>query len=185
MAYSSKSDVQTAAEEPLRVSAAELLLAELMPRKIHLPGGSFVQVDAVSDSPPILGEIFARVGRLRGGQIKKVAEDALKLVTVRSAVPGWASARLVLIFASEEASASVAGWLAEALAYWRVETLTVEIHETMRQRLIDAQLSQTMQSPEGSKFVYSDEDLQHLEFHDAEGRPIPAEDLLRRNLPPA
>jgi hypothetical protein len=47
-----------------------------------------VKVDAVADDESVLAEIFARQGRLKGSQQKKVGIDALKLITVARMRPG-------------------------------------------------------------------------------------------------
>lgn len=100
--------VQTTAEIALRAEASRLLGADLTARRLTLPGENHVAVDGVADDPRILCEIFARVGTLKGGQVKKIAEDLLKLVTVRRLLPEWADARIVRAFASEEARGGLA-----------------------------------------------------------------------------
>jgi hypothetical protein len=181
--------VQTAAEIALRAEASRLLGADLTARRLTLPGGNHVAVDGVADEPRILCEIFARVGTLKGGQVKKIAEDLLKLVTVRQLLPEWAGARIVLVFASQEAHGSVRGWLLEAVRAWNAELLVVPVEPGLRERLLAAQQGQWMGYPAAADPAASDQaggsarrraerfsygDDAGLTFYDADGAPIAA-----------
>lgn len=86
----------------------------LGPMTLTLPGGARVDVDGVAPDHSVFVEAFAHQGRMKDSQPKKVAQDALKLITIRRDYP---DARVVLAFADELASRSVLGkgWLAEAL----------------------------------------------------------------------
>lgn len=68
----------------------------------------------------VLVEAFAHQGELRGAQLKKVSEDAFKLVTLARGRTGM---RLIVAFADELAAKSFLGrsWKAEALQLWGVE----------------------------------------------------------------
>ena len=83
---------------------------------------------------------------MKGSQPRKVAQDALKLITLRRAHP---NARLVLEFGDEAAARSVLGrgWLAEAIRTWDVEVLVVNLGDEVRQQLATAQLRQRMVNP--------------------------------------
>jgi len=96
----SDSAVQHRAEGVIRKLLAMRLGVSLEPMVIALGAGAPVHVDAVSPDGLVLAEIFARQGELKGGQQKKVAIDALKLITVRRERPG---AQLVIAFADQEA----------------------------------------------------------------------------------
>ena len=73
-----------------------------------------MHVDAVSPDGKVMAEIFAPQGELKAGQQKKVAIDALKLITVRHERP---DTQLAIAFADEAASAYATrgGWVAQAL----------------------------------------------------------------------
>jgi hypothetical protein len=134
--------------------AEALILAGLMdefgvlrPATLKLPGGARVDVDGVAEDESVFVEAFAHQGRMKGSQPKKVAQDALKLITLRRARP---QARLVLAFADEVATASVLGgkgWLAEALRTWEVDVRVVPLDEGVRGRIAAAQLRQQMINP--------------------------------------
>lgn len=136
--------VQSAAEAVLRAEVSTLLNVDLVARRLSLPDGNQVAVDAVADQPQILCEIFARVGTLKGGQIKKVAEDLLKLITIQRLLPEWREARIVLVFASEDAASSVRGWLLGAIRAWGAELLVVPVEAGLREQLLAAQREQWM-----------------------------------------
>ena len=90
---------------------------DVKPKRVDLPGGTFVAVDGVAEEPSTFVEVYAHLGPLRGGQVHKVAQDTLKLVTLGRAHP---DAHLVLAFADKDAAAHVtgSGWLAEAVETW-------------------------------------------------------------------
>jgi hypothetical protein len=119
---------------------------EVKPKRVDLPGGTYVAVDGVADQPNTFVEVYAHLGPLRGGQVHKVAQDILKLVTLGRAHP---EAHLVLAFADEDAAAHVSGtgWLAEAVETWGVEVIVVELPEDIRAAIQSAQLRQVMVNP--------------------------------------
>jgi hypothetical protein len=124
--HASDSAVQRDAEHIIRDRLAEDLGVKLVPTTIHLKAGAPVQVDAATSDGSVLAEIFARQGELKGGQQKKVAIDALKLITIREERPG---VRLIIAFADEAAAAYATGggWVAQALKLWGVDIMIVEI----------------------------------------------------------
>ncbi len=80
--------------------------------------------------------------------IHKVAQDILKLITVRQFVAP--TARLAVVFADDEAARIMrrGGWLAEAAQAWGVETIVVSPSPEFRAELVNAQRRQRMVSPE-------------------------------------
>jgi hypothetical protein len=115
----------------------------LAPASLTLARGARVDVDGVAPDRSVFVEAFAHQGRMRGSQPKKVAQDALKLITLRREHPG---ARLVLAFADPLAAASVTGkgWLAEALVTWEIEVVIVDLEADVLSALHAAQLRQRM-----------------------------------------
>jgi hypothetical protein len=78
----------------------------------------------MSPGEDVLVEVFAHQGRMRPGQINKVAKETLKLVTLSQQRP---AARLILAFADQTAARCVQGrsWLSEAIVAWNVEIFVV------------------------------------------------------------
>lgn len=141
--HGSASDVQQRAEEAIRAALSAKLRVPLAPRSRQLAVGARVDVDAASADWSIVAEIFARQGRLKGGQQKKVASDMLKLITIRPDLP--AGARLIVAFADEEAAAyTQTGWFAHALRVWDVRVEVVAIDEELRDKIRAAQHRQRM-----------------------------------------
>ncbi len=104
-----------------------------------------VQPDGVATDQSVFVEVFAHVGKLKGGQKHKVSTDALKLLAIRDSLP---EARLILAFADEAAAASVSGWKAEMLKANGIEVHTVDLNEDDRTKIEAAQARQTMVNPE-------------------------------------
>jgi hypothetical protein len=59
---SGDSRVQRDAEHVILAALSRALGVALAPRRVHLPGGAYIDVDGASDQPPILVEIWAHQG---------------------------------------------------------------------------------------------------------------------------
>jgi hypothetical protein len=107
-------------------------------------GGAEVQPDGMAADGSVVVEVFAHIGKLRGGQRHKVSTDALKLLAIRDSHP---DARLILAFADGEAAASVSGWKAQTLKAQEIEIHTVDLTPEDRAKIEAAQFQQTMVNP--------------------------------------
>ncbi len=115
--------------EPLILAEVELTLGvELVKASLDLPGGSRVEIDGAAPDGSAFVEVFAHQGRLKGGQVHKVARDALKLITVARSRP-VSPDHLIIAFADDEAAACVGGetWLSEALSTWGIEVFIADL----------------------------------------------------------
>src|SRR5947209_4817982 len=74
--------IQRSAEAVILAKVAEHFGVDLSPKRLVFPSGAQVEVDGASSDNSILVEVFARQGALKGGQQKKVCQDALKLITL-------------------------------------------------------------------------------------------------------
>jgi hypothetical protein len=135
------STVQQSAECLMVESVAETIGVPLLKKRLQLADGVQCEVDGVSADGNVLVEAFAHQGAMRGAQLKKVSEDAFKLVTLAK---GHAGMRLMVAFADDLAAKSFLGksWKAEALRIWGVEVLVVELHGDVRAGIRDAQVRQ-------------------------------------------
>jgi hypothetical protein len=142
--HPSNSIAQRAAEEAIRDLAATALGVSLVPRRLKLPGGAYVDIDGFHQGPPeTLVELYARQGGLRGAQPKKLRADAFKLLAARKLL--YPNARLVLVVASEEAERSFyAGWTKEALGALAIELCRVNLDPNLMATLTAAQDRQHM-----------------------------------------
>lgn len=147
MTHPSSSHEQTAAEALVLEAVGKRLGTAVAPARVNFPGGSYVNVDGVSEDPLVFVEVFSHQGALKGGQRHKVAGDVLKLVTLGKAYP---TARLALAFADEAAADSVRnkGWLAEAVVTWAIEVVVADLPDVVLEGLRAAQLRQVMMNPE-------------------------------------
>src|SRR5699024_7253971 len=106
-------------------------------------GGGFVQLDAGSDDESILVEAYARQGKLKGAQIKKISQGILKLALLKRD-PRMSDSRAIAVFASEEARDSITGWIRSAAEQFGIELLVVDIPNTLRDEIKAAQARQVM-----------------------------------------
>jgi hypothetical protein len=116
----------------------------------------WVEVDARCEDPPVFVEAYARQGRLKGAQLKKVAQDVLKLALLRRN-SAHREARAVIVFASAEAERSITGWLRQAAATFDVELCVVDIPDKDRQQILAAQERQKMTNIELSASELADD----------------------------
>lgn len=119
MAHRSDSTVQLEAEAIIRTLVEAQLGRLLLPATVTLDSGAPVQVDGVAPDESAFVEIFAHLGKLKGGQQRKVASDALKLITLGRSRP---HAKLHLAFTDDEAAGYALGsaWFAQAIATWNL-----------------------------------------------------------------
>jgi len=127
--------------EPLMIAAVGETIGVTLSKKRLALGEVFCEVDGVSGDEGVLVEAFAHQGAMKGGQLKKVSEDSLKLVTLARTRPG---ARMIIAFADEQAAKSFMGrsWKAEALRLWDIEILVVELNADTRGGIRAAQVKQ-------------------------------------------
>lgn len=113
----SDSDEQRRAEAFVLEALGKKLGVELLPRTLQLPDGSRVEIDGGADGPPpILAEVYAHQGRLKGSQPDKLLADAFKLVAARRLAFPCGHARLLLVLTDDDAARGLrGGWRKAAL----------------------------------------------------------------------
>ena len=141
----SDSAVQQCAESAIVSALAEQLDVRggLRSKRIATLGDTYVQLDACSNDDSILVEAYARQGKLKGAQIKKISQDILKLALLKRDAR-LRDSRALIVFASEEACASITGWIRSAAEQFGVELLVVDIPEALRDQILSAQARQVM-----------------------------------------
>jgi len=131
---------QQHAETVMRDTLAATLGVTLQPRRIRLPSGAHVAVDAISDDPPVLAELWAHQGPPKGAQSKKVLADALKLHHLAGHLA--VGHRLILGLADHTAArdfTTARTWYADALRTLHIEVLVVDLPDDLRDRVRAAQ----------------------------------------------
>ncbi len=137
------STVQQHAEAVLLAALAERLGVRLAPRRLHLPDGSYVDVDGVCLDPAVLVEAWAHQGPPKGAQRNKVLTDALKLAHVAGVLTDrrW---RQILLFSDDDAARpfTSGSWYAGALRTLNIEVEVVTLEPALCADILDAQKRQ-------------------------------------------
>jgi hypothetical protein len=102
-----------------------------------------VKVDGATPKLSVVVEAYARQGKLKGAQLKKISQDILKLALLKRE-SGREIRRAVIAFASQEARASISGWIHQAAVAFDIELIVVEIPEQLRDKICAAQDRQIM-----------------------------------------
>ncbi len=142
--HQSDSAVQRDAERAIiEALAAQLGVVLVGGGALSLSGGVRIQLDARSEDGKFAVEAYARQGTLKGGQLKKIAQDVLKLALLRQE-PDHADVRPIIVFASEDARSSITGWVRRAADVFGVEMHVVDIAPELREEILATQEAQKM-----------------------------------------
>ena len=136
------STTQREAEAVILAALGKQIGVALVPTRIILADKARVEVDGVSNDPPVLCEAWAHQGAPKSAQRNKVLTDALKLAFVGSLRE--ARPRLILAFSDAAAAQPFRGqsWYAHALRELSIEIVVVEIPDDLRERIRQAQVRQ-------------------------------------------
>jgi len=111
--------------------------------KITLQEGIRIEPDGASLDGKILVEVFARQGRLKSAQVRKISQDILKLALWKK-LSGEEEGKAIIAFASQEARNSISGWIELAAKEYGVCLQVVDIDEALRTEIKKAQEAQGM-----------------------------------------
>lgn len=137
----SNSRIQSEAEKVILKAAGKKLGVSLR-QAVRLPlEGAAVILDGATEDESVLVEVYARVGKLRGGQPNKVLADATKLLALKRK---RSKARVILAFADQAAADSIVGWRRAVLESNKVERLVVKLGPKDRKLIEEAQERQRM-----------------------------------------
>jgi hypothetical protein len=130
---------QREAEAVILDVLARTLGLTLTPMRLHLPDGSYVDVDGVGDEPPTLVEVWAHQGPPKVAQRNKVLSDALKVAHVSRVLDK--DYRLILCFSDVAAAKPFLGrsWYAGAIRTLGIEVHIVTLSDEWVQRIMHAQ----------------------------------------------
>lgn len=114
----------------------------LEPKRIILPNGSRLELDAFCNEPLVICEAWAHQGPPKSAQKTKIMNDAMKLLAARRVV--GEHARAVLLFADDEAASHFRRqtWQATALAESRIEVMIARLPNELK---ADIRIAQTRQ----------------------------------------
>jgi hypothetical protein len=133
---------QRAAETLILAAAARKLGVSLTPRRLYLGDGVRVEVDGVSDDPPVFCEVWAHQGPAKVAQGHKVLHDALKLYIAGEALTPRPRLVLALTDAAAASRFQNHSWYALALRRLGVDLITVDIPDSVRESIRAAQCRQ-------------------------------------------
>jgi hypothetical protein len=119
------------------------MFAVLEPGKISITDRVTIEVDAATADRLVVVEAYARQGKLKGAQPKKIAQDILKLALLKQQ-PGRERTAAIIAFASQEAHHSISGWLRQAAKVFDIDLVVVDIDPELRQQILEAQRRQVM-----------------------------------------
>jgi len=141
--HPSDSTAQRAVEEPVRRALADEF-GPLRPGTKSLSASASADFDAISGDGSTIVEIFAHVGPLKGGQIKKVASDAFKISCFLSA--GLARVGVLAFIDADAARAATntTSWLGEAIRSAGIEVRIVNVDSSLTEAVVAAQGRQRM-----------------------------------------
>jgi hypothetical protein len=141
----SNSNVQSRAADEIIAALNRKLEIAFSPRplRIQLSSGAHIEVDAATDDEKIVAEAYARQGKLKGAQPKKIAQDILKLALLKLEA-GREDTRTIIALASADARDSITGWFLDASHAFGVELQVVDLPDDLRNEIRAAQARQVM-----------------------------------------
>lgn len=133
------SSEQQEAEEWLVEALSKKLGVTLSKKAWSLDEGSWIEVDGFCESPMILCEAWAHVGRVKSAQKNKVMTDAFKLLFVDAFLEG--NGQRILLFADPDAAAHFQGksWMARCLREYDIRVEVIELPSQLKTRVQEAQ----------------------------------------------
>lgn len=138
---SDSSEQQLAHKEILRLINENHNL-KLASQKVLLDNTLF-QVDGHSVDPPILCEIYSRIGQMKVAQHNKISKDILKMLLIEKL--SGKKFRKIIAFADEEAAQPFLdgeSWYSKLRDNFGIEIIVIQIPEELRNKILDAQKRQ-------------------------------------------
>lgn len=138
---SDSTEQQLAHKEILSLLNAKYQL-KLESRKV-LINDTLFQVDGYSENPPILCEIYSRIGKMKVAQHNKIGKDILKMLLIEKMQNK--TFRKIIAFADEEAASSFSGgesWYSKLKDHFNIEILVIDIPSKLKESLLIAQKRQ-------------------------------------------
>ena len=104
-----------------------------------------IQPDFYSEEESIVGEIFSHIGKYKGSQPRKIANDILKMVLLDKA-KNKTHKKLFVVCRDEEKNVleNSASWLSECIRQFDVEVIKVDIPDVVKEQVLAAQKRQIM-----------------------------------------
>ena len=104
-----------------------------------------IQPDFYSEEESIVGEIFSHIGKYKGSQPRKIANDILKMVLLDK-VKNKTHKKLFVVCRDEEKNVleNSSSWLSECIRQFDIEVIKVDIPDIIKEQVLAAQKRQIM-----------------------------------------
>ena len=121
----------------------------LKAKKLLINDMILFQVDGYSENPPILCEIYSRIGKMKVAQHNKIGKDILKMLLIEKMHNK--TFRKIIAFANEEAASTFSGgesWYSKLCFIpmgkdnFNIEILVIDIPLELKESLLNAQKRQ-------------------------------------------
>lgn len=145
--HKSSSHVQMQAEDILFYKVEDMLSTKLEKnKKLYLSDNAFtyIQPDFYSEESNLIGEIFAHIGKPKKGQDNKIANDILKMLLFEKIKEKKFRKIIVVCDDAEYKKLKGQSALAESIRQFDVEIVFIELEESVRNKIIEAQENQKM-----------------------------------------
>lgn len=117
---------------------------QLVKKRKYLSNGGWIELDGFSESPIVLCEAWAHIGKVKPAQSSKVMKDALKLLFFNTLIEAGGKHRLILLFADLEAASHFQdrSWRALCLRHYKIEVEVIPLPKELNDKVLDAQKRQ-------------------------------------------
>lgn len=113
----------------------------ISPKRIPLKN-TYVELDGYSNEAPVLCEVYAHIGAMKGKQFDKVISDAMKMIFIEK-MTGINYRKIYAVCDIEIEKQLISGsWKAMALREFGIEIVRVDIGEEMKSKIRQAQKKQ-------------------------------------------
>lgn len=141
----SSSYEQKKVEEYMAFKAIEWLGSSIERNvKVTLSDGVIIEPDLYSEKDKIICEIYAHIGKLKGGQPRKISQDILKMLLLEK-MKG-STYRKILIVADDHVQQYMTGksYIAESIRQFQIEIKKIDLPKELHGLIMGAQKRQMM-----------------------------------------
>ena len=145
--HKSSSHVQMLAEDIIFQQVEKILDTKLEKnKKLYMANNSYtyIQPDIYSWEDGIVGEIFAHIGKSKKAQYNKISNDILKMLLLEK--KSGKQFRKIIVVCDDIEYQQLQGKsvLAESIREFGIEIIIVNLDETLRMKILEAQERQKM-----------------------------------------
>lgn len=146
--YKSNSNEQQCAEKFIFHEIEKLFNITLKQNpKIYLNENkkTYVQPDFYSEEDNIIGEIFSHIGKYKGSQPRKIANDILKMVLLDK-VKNKKHKKFFVVCGEDEKNVleKSCSWLSESIRRFEIKVIKIDIPDDLKGHVLSAQDRQRM-----------------------------------------